>query len=492
MKDQLNFLVVEDSISDLNRVSQVIKSKNHNVIGASSLKDALGILNKEHVDVLLTDIHLSEKAEDVPHGLLLLRDVKMLHPNVMAIAMSNDPKVETFDRALAYGALQFLKKPIESWDDIGIALNLASRRKAVEEKNRSLDKQKNIPHHLANKYPDGIVISEQIRRQLVGVAKHKKIPLVIYGETGTGKEEAAKIVHRERCANEGDIPFVAVNCAHLKSSLAQAKLFGHKKGAFTGANESVVGYVGAADGGILFLDEVHTLSIECQQDLLRVLQSGEYQRLGDSKDHFSNFQVIVASTKDLDQEIFDGRMILDLRSRIIGQDIELVPLRERKEDIPDLVEVYFAINNIEIDEEELFKISAKCIEYYWQGNIRMLYQVLDALVMQAQLNGSKVTVDYLPEFKLMLSPVSGHDATDNQASERASQKNSDMQVVIDSIKAGAEGQMPLSKITEEVEKYIIQKAFKKVYHLGKLAKTLSVSRSTLDKKRKNYGINFNS
>ena len=139
------------------------------------------------------------------------------------------------------------------------------------------------------------MVSDAIRETVRKIAAHGRVPVVIYGETGTGKEEVAKLIHRRRVELGGPIPFVPVNCANLRGGTAVSTIFGHKKGAFTGATETTSGFVGEAHGGILFLDELHALTLECQQHLLRVLNDGTYSRVGEAKELYSDFQVIVAT-----------------------------------------------------------------------------------------------------------------------------------------------------------------------------------------------------
>ena len=164
------------------------------------------------------------------------------------------------------------------------------------------------------------------------------------------------------------IPFVTVNCPLLDNDLTSSLLFGHKKGAFTGANETTNGYVAAANGGILFLDEVHTLDMSTQRKLLRVLNDGSYNRVGDMRNIHSYFQLVVASTKDLDEEVDSGRMLADFKYRISGAELILDPLRERLNDISLFITVFFKRENLEVNEELILEISHMCQKSQWKGH----------------------------------------------------------------------------------------------------------------------------
>ena len=403
-------------------------------------------------------------------------------PEVIPLAMTSDPKIETYQNVLKEGVEHLFRKPIVSKDELLIHLNAARSRRLVGSLVKRRPRDTGLPERIRKKCPDGIVVSDAIRETVRKIAAHGRVPVVIYGETGTGKEEVAKLIHRRRVELRGPIPFVAVNCANLSGETAVSSLFGHKKGAFTGATETTSGFVGEAHGGILFLDEIHALTTECQQRLLRVLNDGSYSRLGDSKELYSDFQVIVATTRDLDDEIDGGRFLLDLRNRLIGFDISLSPLRERQEDLPVLIELCFARHGIAVDQEEIDRIAKRCGDFYWRGNIRQLLNVLQAWIAQAEGNEQEIRAENLPVFKLMMAPgdestvpkslgFQGIPADAGKFIEKALQTDQSLQETV----AG-------------FEKLVIQSAMARHARLGDLADALSIGRSTLDDKRKKHGI----
>ena len=349
-------------------------------------------------------------------------------------------------------------------------LSLANDTNAKKSR-QSLAKIPGLPNDLAAKYPDGIVIETNIRETLKALANHKTSTLLIIGETGTGKEEVAKILYRERAKKDGKVPFVEVNCSHLGSDLAHAKLFGHRRGAFTGANEASNGIIAEANGGILFLDEFHMMPKQCQADLLRVFNNGSYQRLGETKTQYSKFQVIIAAPMSLEKMSELGLISLDFATRLMGMSIELKPLRERRDDIKDLVEIYFARNSRKISKASLNGIVKKCQGYYWQGNIRMLFQALEILILQADIHGQDYDASLLPEFGLMHAP----------SSQSSCPSGSLMTSVTD-------GSMSMKEAVFRFEKKLIEETSRGTKSIGELAEKLGISRGNLDLKRKKYQI----
>lgn len=325
------------------------------------------------------------------------------------------------------------------------------------------------------KCADGYVIDMEVREFARKIARHKRVPTLLYGETGTGKEEVAKLIHSNRCKEEGNIPFVAVNCANLTSTLAESLLFGHKKGAFTGATESTEGFIGAANGGILFLDEVQYLPPECQRNLLRVLNDGYYSRLGESKLIKANFQVIIATTKNIDSEVESGGFLADLRMRLLGIDIDLKPLREKKEEIILFVSLFFAKNGIKIPRKRIEDISKECAKYYWRGNIRQLIKKLEVLVAMADSEDDICAENLEINERIAPSPMS---------SPIPGISNDIIKELIEGIQTDGS----LEERVNKFEKFVIKAALKRHDNLSKVTNALSISRTALHQKRKKYNL----
>lgn len=401
MKRLESLLIVEDDPFELESYLFLANKAGYRSFGVGSFEEAQSFLESKKVEVLLTDIFLKEQNFH-PYGLDLVEFARKNYAQIIPLIMSSHPNKELYQDAMNKGALFALKKPLINSDEIDIAIRSAKEKKVL----RFLKSKEEISlsPHLQHLCEDGLCLESQTRKWVQIASETPELPIVIYGETGTGKEEVAKLIAKHRKKKEGEIPFLAVNCALLDENLAHSTLFGHKKGSFSGACTNTQGYVGEADGGILFLDEIHTLSLSCQQKLLRVLNDGSYTRLGETKELYSKFQVIVASTVDLDDAVDSERFLLDLRIRLTGCDIYLKPLRERISDLPLFVELFFAKQGIEVPTEELSRIIDKCKEYYWQGNIRQLIQSLKALTAISKADGSGPLAENLPLLKSMLAP----------------------------------------------------------------------------------------
>ncbi|MGE0173530.1 MAG: sigma-54-dependent transcriptional regulator [Oligoflexales bacterium] len=450
---------------------------------ASSLAEAERILATENFDAVLVDLYLDAASEEAG-GIQLLKLLRQNHENTIALAMSSDPNQDIAACAKESGALEFLKKPLLNADEIAIALASAAEKHAWQTRETDDALAVVLGSAVRKAYPHGIVIDPATENFAQIIARDGKIPSVILGETGTGKEEVVKLIHKFRVAKQSAIPLVSVNCSHLNGDIADSLLFGHRKGAFSGAVQNAIGYVGQANGGILFLDEIHCLSLVSQQKLLRVLNDGTYIRVGDTMERRSDFQIIAASTLNLDQLIEEGRFLLDLRTRLTGVDIHLKPLRERRSDIAPLTSLFFAKKGISIGHEELQKIVKRCESFYWQGNIRQLYGVLNALTVMSIAQDHAIRAENMPVFQTMISPEKGSLAS----SECPAAENL---VVVKSLERALAEDYPLVKLVEEVEKAVIEAALKRHDKVKDVYLGLEIGRNTLDQKRKKYQIEEN-
>jgi DNA-binding NtrC family response regulator len=249
-------------------------------------------------------------------------------------------------------------------------------------------------------------------------------------------------------------------------------LFGHKKGAFTGADETTLGYIGEANGGILFLDEIHALSEDCQRRLLRVLNDGTYNRVGDSKTLHSEFQVLVASTKDLDDEVEAGRFLLDLRGRLTGLQISLLPLRARLSDLPELIEIGLARLGTTVNSPTLNELAARCKRYYWQGNVRQLMQVLNIMVTESFGDEREISADDLPELKTMFAP-GAHSDSGRSSGKYGNLMLDELQSLIITAIANDTN---LDALTGAMERLIITEAYKRHGSVRGVAEALGITR----------------
>jgi DNA-binding NtrC family response regulator len=486
-----SILIVEDKTLELSLYLKFAEELGLKTVGVSSLAAALSQIANETFDFVLSDIHLTEGLDN-PDGLSLIKQVQDDHPSTTVLAMSADPNVTLCNKAMEFGAVHFIRKPLFNTDEMAIALDLAKERRRLKGVERSRMTSLGLTPAVLKQWPEGIVISPEHTRLIERAAKHKQIAVVLYGETGTGKEEFAKLVHRRRCAPEGAIPLVPVNCANLSEELMVSMLFGHKKGSFSSADATTIGYVGEADGGILFLDEIHCLSRSCQQKLLRVLNDGTYQRLGDTKTLHAQFQVICATTKNLDDEVDAGNFLLDLRTRLTGIEIHIPPLRERMNEMHHFIELFFAKEKLHIAPEEFEKLVERCKDFYWRGNIRQLFKALEVLKVLSEDNSQGILAENLPVFQTMLSPSSKSlpDASSLGGPPQTSSESVNRDHAVHRILEGAMLEdKPISDVMAELEKAILQSSFVRHRHnFSKVCLGLQMPRSSLDLKRKKYGL----
>ncbi len=480
MFENRKLLLVEDDQAEISNISRILSRANINFTLSTTLADAQDKISKNQYDFLLTDLHIETKAGfERPDGLLVIKAAKENLPNITIVATSSDPRSQIWNEALNAGAHNFIRKPLSKKDEIIISFGMArDRRVMLQEAGKSKSKTSlngGRWKSYASGFPFGIVISEKDVKRVRGISRRPDSNFVITGETGTGKEEVAKLVHRLRSEAEGPIPFVAVNCATISGSLAESLLFGHKKGAFTGADQSTSGFISDADGGILFLDEIHTLDLRTQQKLLRVLNDGSYYKLGETKVYRSQFQLIAASTKDLDEEVEEGRFLVDIRTRMMGYDMKILPLRERLEDIAPLAALFLSKKEIELDYATFQQLVSKLKTFHWSGNIRQLMKALENWILTCEFDDIPLLVENFPIIKGMkqkeekLSPMG--------TSERFHEFESALRQDVS-----------LDEAMAAYEKSIIVAALARHPTIGECCRALGISRSAMDLKRKKYDI----
>lgn len=478
MLEKRRILFVEDDLFEIQSISGLLRHLRMDFVHTSTVGAALEALGTQTFDFVLTDLHIETKAGlETPDGLMVIKVAKEQQPNLTIVATSSDPRTEIVNAALAIGAHHFIRKPLSKSDEIVIALRLASERKLLaweSEKSSKSAAPKGHWENFAAAYPYGIVLGEREHRLARLVAK-KRASCVITGETGTGKEEVAKIIHRMRCEEGTKVPFVAVNCATITGGLSESLLFGHRKGAFTGADDSTIGYIGEADGGILFLDEIQNLSISVQQKLLRVLNDGTYHRLGETKLHRSQFQLVAASTKDLDIEVREGRFLLDIRTRMMGLDLFIPPLRERKSEMAALVALFLSSRNIYLGSANFDQLVLKLQGFDWTGNIRQLFKSLQVWLLTCELDGLPLTAEHFPIFK---------DLAKLPAPEPRQPSRADL---VDFNQAIHEDR-DFEELVGEFEKAILRNALDRHQVISQAARCLNLPRSTIDSKRRKYDL----
>jgi DNA-binding NtrC family response regulator len=342
-------------------------------------------------------------------------------------------------------------------------------------------------------FPRGVVLSQQVRESCAAIAQLSDITVLIHGESGTGKGVVAREIADLRRRDGNDIPFVSLNCAVLNTDLADSVIFGHRRGAFTGAYESADGAVGEANGGILFLDELHCLSINTQRKLLKLLDGGAYSRVGESSERQARFQLIAASNQDLHKLVMRGEFLFDIFMRIQGVEISLPPLRERMHELPDIVRGYFAKFGIPIRNHDLNQLVNQCKPLYWPGNIRQLYKAFDTMRFVARVSGSDQYAPYFAVTQTMqkprTEPAGPESAVESGDAVIASQDFAEpINTAVREIFQVRDRRVNLTTLMESVEASLIQYALSRNDSISGVMEHLGISRGVLDFKRRKYNL----
>ena len=380
-------LVVDDELHTRQGLKTALEQDGYRVLTAASGAEARQVLEKEKVHLLLTDLNMPGI-----NGLELLQMARRMVPEMAIIIITGFGSIETAVKAMKDGAYDFITKPVDL-DKLSALVEKALMTQRLLLENIYL-KQK-----LRNRYQfEQIVGKSRKMREIFDLIEQvapSKSTVLLEGESGTGKELFANAIYQR--SNRSEKPFVKVSCAALSESLLESELFGHEKGAFTGAWERKRGRFELADGGTLFMDEVGELSPRTQTKLLRVLQEREFERVGGEKTLKVDVRLIAATNKNLQKEVREGRFREDLFYRLNVISIRLPPLRERREDIPLLVE-YFVKRFCRENDKEIKNVAPEVLEalsnYSWPGNIRELNNCIESMVVRSK--GDTIILSSLP------------------------------------------------------------------------------------------------
>lgn len=383
-------LIVEDEPNLRKLLTILLNQEQYQVIAIDNGEDAIALIQKEPVDLILMDNHLP-----VMTGLEALKQIKVLSPDMLVILMTAYAGVDTAVEALKLGAFDYIVKPFdldELKSLIKRTLELNKVRKAGGEllPNIELSNLDNKSHILTNS-PNMMELCRDIAK-----VSQTKTTVLITGESGTGKELVAKTIHYYSTRSTG--PFIKVNCGALPETLLESTLFGHEKGAFTGAYQKQMGLFERAHQGTLFLDEVSEMSPHLQVKLLRVIQEKEFEPLGSNKVIKTDFRLIAATNRNLQEMVDKGEFRQDLFYRLHVMGLNLPPLRERQNDIM-LLARYFANQFCLENNKPLLDFSINTVEalnqYSWPGNIRELSNAIERAVIMS--NGLFIYPEDLPE-----------------------------------------------------------------------------------------------
>jgi two-component system, NtrC family, response regulator AtoC len=365
-------LIVDDDEGMRDTLTAILK-RDYRVLRVSSGEAALPILNREDIDLMLLDVRLPGIS-----GFEVLRIVKENYSLIEAVMISAITEIETAVQAMKHGAYHYITKDFD-YDQLRSLVRNASERQDLNRQVLTLSAQ------VADQNDREFVVGgSKITRDIIDlVQKVAKLPatVLILGESGTGKELLARLIHRE--AGDPEAPFIAVNLAAIPADLAESVLFGHERGAFTGAVRQQLGKFELASNGTLFLDEIGDLRLDLQAKLLRAIQEGEIERLGGSKPIKTEFRLIAATNVDLEKAVKEGRFREDLFFRINVIPITLPPLRERADDIPQLADFFLRRYNTRFRKRILGVTEptlAMLKKHWWPGNIRELEHLIERLV----------------------------------------------------------------------------------------------------------------
>ncbi len=449
-----SILIVDDEAAQREVLAGYLRKKGYDVRQASSAQEALTVLAGAVIDIVLTDYKMPGGT-----GAELLHDVKARSPETTVVLMTAFGTIEGAVSALRSGAYDYLTKPIDL-EDLDLLLQRIGERKQLISENQLLREQ------LKEKYSLKGIVSQSSAMELVlntaGRVAASAAPVLIRGESGTGKELLAKAVHFASPRANG--PFIAVNCAALNENLLESEMFGHEKGAFTGADRQRKGRFELAHGGTLFLDEIGDLPSATQVKLLRVLQERQFERVGGSETITADVRLIAATNRALETLIAEKTFREDLYYRINVVSIEIPPLRKRREDIPVLVE-HFLEHYAKANERPKPTFTKEAwdamLRHDYPGNIRELENTIQRAVILARDN--LISSDELPL------------ALQTHRSEGTL--------------SGSSGSMKLPDQVERLEKQLIFDALQKhANNQSRAAEELGISERNLRYRLKKWGI----
>ena len=450
MARKANLLILDDEPSTLASLARAFRLAGHEATVCDNANKALELAKADGFDLIFSDVVMPGK-----DGLAFLEELRAAGVVTRVVMMSGQAHIEMAVRATKLGALDFLEKPI-STEKLLLTVDNALRLQRLESENRQL-RQRLGDHEI-------VFTGEAMKKVMAQIDRvaPTETRVCILGETGTGKELVARALHEKSPRNSG--PFVAINCAAVPAELIESELFGHEKGSFTGATARHVGKFEQADHGTLFLDEIGDMPLTMQAKLLRVLEEGEIERIGTNKPTPVDVRVIVATHRNLEAQVQDGKFRQDLFHRVFVFPIVLPPLRGRQEDIPALV-AHFAAQGCAQNSWKPVTFTTNAVEalqqYSWPGNVRELRNMVERIMLLASSN----EVDA--------------DTVESVVTPSASPAKA------------AVGSGPLASRVESFEREVILAELRRAnYHITNAARALGLERSHLYKKAEQLGIDI--
>jgi DNA-binding NtrC family response regulator len=386
MKDY-NILVIDDEAAQRDILTGYLKKKGYKIYSASSGKEGIEVTKNNPVDIILSDYKMPDL-----NGVEVLEQIKKINPEISFVIVTAYGTVENAVKAMRLGAFDYISKPVDL-DELDLMIERIIEHTNLKSENQLLKTQLREKHKISS-----IVSQSQKMEEVINIAARvadSKATVLITGENGTGKEVLAKAIHY--LSSRKEKPFVAINVPALTETLLESELFGHERGAFTGADKMKKGRFEIADGGTLFLDEVGDIPQSIQVKLLRVLQEHQFERVGGTEKIEVDVRIIAATNKDLEQKIKDGTFREDLYYRLNVVSVKIPPLRERKEDILPMIEGFIDKYCKENNKEKL-EISKEAVDalmkYNYPGNVRELENIIERAVVLTR--GKVITLNDLP------------------------------------------------------------------------------------------------
>ena len=458
MARKAHLLLVDDDPNTLASLARAFRMAGHEATVCDNATKAVELIRSEAFDVILSDVVMPGKT-----GIQLLEELKQAGVKTPMVLISGQANIEMAVKATRLGALDFLEKPL-STDKLLLTVENALKLSRLEDENREL-RGRLGKHELVGSGPAMSRLLAQIERVAASETR-----VCILGETGTGKELVARAIHEKSPRHEN--AFVTLNCAAVPAELIESELFGHEKGAFTGAAGRHVGKFEQAEGGTLFLDEIGDMPLTMQAKLLRVLEEGEVERVGGDRPIKVNVRVIVATHRNLEELVKKNEFRRDLFHRVYVFPLTLPPLRERPEDFPALV-AHFARQVAKQNgwKEKIFseEAIAELRRYVWPGNVRELRNVVERLVL-----------------------LSSEDTVSDE-DVRLALPAADLPAIAPAGGGASPGQGTLEERTQAFEREVLLGEIRRHnFHMTNVAKALGLERSHLYKKCQQLGIDLQS
>jgi two-component system response regulator HydG len=447
-------LIVDDDKAHLSMLKTILRGWGYQTTEVTDGSDAISQVRNKPFDGILMDVRMANVG-----GIEALTEIKAINPSIPLIIMTAYSSVDTAVQAMKLGAYDYLTKPL-NFDELQLTLERSLAHLELSRENQSL-KQLLSSNDALSSIIGSSRPMEELNKMIQAIAPSEATVLIL-GESGTGKELIAKAVHD--CSNRNDKPLVSVNCAALTETLLESELFGHEKGAFTGADKRRDGRFMQANKGTIFLDEVGEIPLAMQAKLLRAIQEREIQRVGSDTALYADVRIIAATNKDLSENVKMGKFREDLYYRLNVVTLDVPALRERSGDIP-LLAKYFLVKLAEKNRKSIVDFTPSTMDcltrHDWPGNVRELENAIERAVVLC--NGNYITERDLPPS--VTRSALNTDINPSQMKEMAG--------------------LPLEEIEKEA---IMQTLHKTSGNKSEAAKLLNITRTTLNNKIKRYNI----